>query len=334
MSQKGETNQKKSSNRSKKQSNSKRNTENINESRLEISSYHQETPNSIPDQLKVIIPQEIWDSYSPIRQESFKLILSNPNSFFYRNRPPGEFQIKGGFTDEERELFFKRVYFFREVLKMKEIRVWGLFAVPLTGRVGYQCSSFYRQCIKEGSIIDDSYSILPDGKLVYKRIGNPPEYDPIRAKTLLEEEAMRHICRIIDEKKDGELIVHSSERSLAPKRILNTNYPDEIYYHAAKAMVENDLTEEESEYERPIIFPEDVQTPVHFALDPISNKPILIPMLDINSGIVMDKKSWINVFDGKASSPYITYAPDIYSLIEITDENFGEFEEFINNIPY
>lgn len=38
----------------------------------------------------------------------------------------------------------------------------------IPGRVGYQCSNFYRQLIKEGEIKDENYSFDRNGKLVFK----------------------------------------------------------------------------------------------------------------------------------------------------------------------
>lgn len=38
----------------------------------------------------------------------------------------------------------------------------------IPGRVGYQCSNFYRQLIKEGEIKDDNYTFDKTGKLVFK----------------------------------------------------------------------------------------------------------------------------------------------------------------------
>lgn len=38
----------------------------------------------------------------------------------------------------------------------------------IPGRVGYQCSNFYRQLIKEGEIRDDNYRVNKEGKLVFQ----------------------------------------------------------------------------------------------------------------------------------------------------------------------
>ena len=40
--------------------------------------------------------------------------------------------------------------------------------MQIPGRVGYQCSNFYRQLIKEGVIHDENYSFDENGKLVFK----------------------------------------------------------------------------------------------------------------------------------------------------------------------
>lgn len=40
--------------------------------------------------------------------------------------------------------------------------------MKIPGRVGYQCSNFYRQLIKEGKIHDDNYSFDSKGKLVFR----------------------------------------------------------------------------------------------------------------------------------------------------------------------
>lgn len=39
--------------------------------------------------------------------------------------------------------------------------------MQIPGRVGYQCSNFYRQLIKEGEIKDENYVKNKDGKYVF-----------------------------------------------------------------------------------------------------------------------------------------------------------------------
>ena len=121
----------------------------------------------IPEDLKIYVTQEIWDGWSPIRRESFMQIIKNPNTFFYRNRPPGDPQKYGPFTAEEESQFLERLKYFREELNIND-GLWGLFSVPIKGRVGYQCSNFYRLLIKNKKVEDDRYEVQEDGKLKYQ----------------------------------------------------------------------------------------------------------------------------------------------------------------------
>lgn len=53
---------------------------------------------------------------------------------------------------------------------MKEVGVngqWGIFSRAIPGRVGYQCSNFYRQLIESGKVHDPNYVVDSNGKLRY-----------------------------------------------------------------------------------------------------------------------------------------------------------------------
>lgn len=100
-----------------------------------------------------------FEGWSEARIRAWQLKDKNPNAYYYRFNDPGVEQRNGKWKkvrviprtsacslnpsnhlplQEERELFFKRV---------KEIGVngqWGIFSMVIPGRVGYQCSNFYR----------------------------------------------------------------------------------------------------------------------------------------------------------------------------------------------
>lgn len=161
----------------------------------------------IPNNLKVYVSQEIWSSWSNIRRDSFKQIIKNPNSFFYRNRPPGEPQKYGPFTQAEEKIFVQRLKYFREELGIKD-GLWGYFAVPLEGRVGYQCSNYYRKMIQDGKIRDDNYEVMPDGKLRYTFGGNKFSINSVPTDVIekLQEEAFAFIKQCFDNAKgEGEI---------------------------------------------------------------------------------------------------------------------------------
>jgi hypothetical protein len=50
---------------------------------------------------------------------------------------------------------------------------WGVFSQAIPGRVGYQCSNFYRQLIESGQIKDPNYIVDEKGKahFIFKNKG-------------------------------------------------------------------------------------------------------------------------------------------------------------------
>ena len=54
--------------------------------------------------------------------------------------------------------------------------------MQIPGRVGYQCSNYYRQLIKEGEIKDENYTFDKNGKLVFRFRDKEGKSTPIRQK--------------------------------------------------------------------------------------------------------------------------------------------------------
>ena len=88
------------------------------------------------------ITEEVWNNISPCRQVTFKTMFSNPNGFFYRNKPPGQQAFKGNWTEEEKIEFHKRFQLFEHFGFVNQ--KWGLFSVTLT-RYGYSCAMFFKE---------------------------------------------------------------------------------------------------------------------------------------------------------------------------------------------
>ena len=77
-------------------------------------------------------PEKIFEGWSDARVRAYQQIETKPNSYYYRFNAPGEKQRNGPWTQEERELFFKRLN------EMGADGQWGIFAMAIPGRVGYQ----------------------------------------------------------------------------------------------------------------------------------------------------------------------------------------------------
>ena len=96
--------------------------------------------------------------WSEARKRAYQLKDQNPNAYYYRFNDVGEEQGNGAWTKAEVKQFLKR---------LKEVGAngqWGIFAMGVPGRVGYQCSNFYRKLVEKGEIKDPNYVIGEDGK--------------------------------------------------------------------------------------------------------------------------------------------------------------------------
>lgn len=100
--------------------------------------------------------------WSDARKKAWKNRKTSQNAYFYRFNVPGQPQKNGKWTKAEHELFMKRVLNFGVNDK------WGIFSKAIPGRVGYQCSNYWRGLVKDGDVTDPNY--FYDGKkLHFKR---------------------------------------------------------------------------------------------------------------------------------------------------------------------
>ena len=112
------------------------------------------------------VNKEEWDTWSDAHKQSYVKQKENPNTYLYRNLPPGETQRNGPWTPEEHRLFLKRLHEIREQ-GISEGK-WGIFSMKIPGRVGYQCANYYRKLLQTGKVHDEFYRKDPDGTLHFK----------------------------------------------------------------------------------------------------------------------------------------------------------------------
>lgn len=125
-------------------------------------------------------PEKAFEGWSEARIRAYQMIDENPNSYYYRFNAPGEVQRRGQwskvshvvygishaysyihFIQEEQKLFYKRL---DEVGANGQ---WGIFSMAIPGRVGYQCSNFYRLLVETKQIHDPNYVLDERGKAHY-----------------------------------------------------------------------------------------------------------------------------------------------------------------------
>ncbi|KAJ6227145.1 zinc finger cchc domain-containing protein [Anaeramoeba flamelloides] len=105
--------------------------------------------------------------WSGAKLKSWKNRRINPNTFYYRFKDPGKFQDMGDWSELSKKQWIDRYNEFKSN-GWKIGHAWGLFSKKVNGRVGYQCSNYYRRLLKEGVLEDPSYGIDTDG--VFRQI--------------------------------------------------------------------------------------------------------------------------------------------------------------------
>ncbi|KAI9319034.1 hypothetical protein BX666DRAFT_2018292 [Dichotomocladium elegans] len=106
-------------------------------------------------------PEKAFEGWSQARIRAYQMIDENPNSYYYRFNAPGEVQRKGQWSDHEKKLFIQRLS------QVGATGQWGIFAMEIPGRVGYQCSTFYRFLVETGEVHDPNYVLDEKGKAHY-----------------------------------------------------------------------------------------------------------------------------------------------------------------------
>ncbi|KNC48070.1 uncharacterized protein AMSG_04301 [Thecamonas trahens ATCC 50062] len=111
--------------------------------------------------LDAALAQGNTEGWSAARVHAYEQIGTNPNAYYYRFNAPGEKQGRGKFSAEEHALFMARL------AEVGAAGQWGIFAMGIPGRVGYQCANYYRQLIERGIVSDPDYEIDDLGKAHY-----------------------------------------------------------------------------------------------------------------------------------------------------------------------
>ncbi|ETO25354.1 hypothetical protein RFI_11783, partial [Reticulomyxa filosa] len=95
--------------------------------------------------------KDTYDGWSAARIKAYQDRKQRPNAYYYRFNEEGEQQKTGLWADEEHALFMKRL------IEMGANVQWGVFSMTIPGRVGYQCSNYYRDLVKKKWVIDSNY---------------------------------------------------------------------------------------------------------------------------------------------------------------------------------
>ena len=267
-------------------------------------------PSTIPPTPKGVSDAE-WRSWSDIHRKSYLCGMKDPNAFLYRNCPPGVQRKTGPWSEEEKKMFLKR---------LKEIRgnkdtidgKWGIFSLGVPGRVGYQCSNFYRLLISNGELHDSRYIIGDDGKLHHTS-----HLHPERAS-----KPSRPAAPPPPKKKKSKPV-----QRLSPKAVQSL-----IFHFVGKEKGKAHEVEEGefppilSRYERWAL-----QNPLPDVIDQITGEIIKVPTISPD-GYVLDYNTWINSLKTKNENPFTRKHVTKRDLVVLTLDNIDSYRDSIINL--
>jgi len=287
------------------------------------------------------------NEWSEARKKAYKAIKQNPNTYHYRFNKPGEAQAKGAWTTDEHKRFMELL------LEKGANKNWGLFSMHIKGRVGYQCSNYYRLLVKNIKIWDPNYWY--DGKLLhFKRncersdawmkfaftvledtsgvFGEPPAQHPKRPTELASPEEVARIALegFPDEPPEGFKSKSKDSKRKSKKRKAPVKWTrkavqepedddaDLDVYFAALAAVP-------AKTESDIVFPR--------FIDPFTKCEITTPAIS-PYGHVCEYDTWTKVLRTPGvidTCPFTRKHVTRRQLVKLTKENIDEFEDKIIN---
>lgn len=257
-----------------------------------------------------------FEGWSEARIRAWQLKDKNPNAYYYRFNDPGVEQRNGTWNKEERALFFQRV---------EEIGVngqWGIFSMVIPGRVGYQCSNFYRHLVETGQVVDPNYVIDEKGKAHYlfskgicKHTKSHKRKDPDDAPQVkVKQQGKKRKGRTQKKKKGKEEDEDAHEE-------------DDDEYVPPSSLKKQKGDDEEDEEARKN------ENPLPGFLDPITLEEVERPAI-APSGHVMDYKSWSRCLSSNGGLCPLTKQPlKKRDLVILTWKNIHEYNDRIVNWP-
>lgn len=243
---------------------------------------------------KGVSPEE-WSTWSDARKHSYLQMRENPNSYLYRNLPPGEVQKNGKWSKEETKLFLERLEEFHK-MGIYEGK-WGIFSQKIPGRVGYQCSNYYRKLILDGVIKDDLYRKDADGNIHFKD------------RQSYQKKSWRAI--------NGEPI--------ETQKASDNDHDDN----------DNDDEEEQTfNYKGKLVgFYKNMAmlNPLKDKSDFITGEIIQVPAISPD-GSVLDYNTWLNLLKTTKQDPFTLKHVNKRQLVILTFDNYDEYKDKIKHI--
>ncbi|KAJ3273008.1 hypothetical protein HDV01_004914 [Terramyces sp. JEL0728] len=273
-------------------------------------------------------PSKIYEGWSEARIKAYQQIHTKPNTYYYRFNVPGEKQGSGAWSKEEKELFFKR---------LKDVGAdgqWGIFSIAIPGRVGYQCSNFYRHLLKTGEVVDENYSIDENGELHYLFGKKDGKEGSVRVHTKKNKNYIELDPPVPKPPKiKREPKVKEPRKPKEPKQSKRKRkqHDDSDWEHFDEDASGSYNTWSTSRSRSKI--ENDILNPLPGMIDPITLQPIIKPAMS-PYGHVMGYDTWLRCLSSKEQKnicPMTKNPLTKRELVILTFENIDEYRDKIVN---
>ncbi|RHZ67009.1 hypothetical protein Glove_303g36 [Diversispora epigaea] len=289
--------------------------------------------------------EKAFEGWSEARIKAYKAIDTKPNTYYYRFNAPGEEQKKGQWTKEEEELFFQR---------LKDIGSdgqWGIFSMTIPGRVGYQCSNFYRLLIETGRVKDPNYVLDEKGKAHYlfstknKKTGETERTFRTHTKhgsggARTRTPSSVTTTRSTPTKKKRKTVKNNKKRSFASDdEDDDLDYDDSGSYTlkswntTKRTRAQASSSKETSNYDDKMEEIED-DNPLPDFIDPITLEVVVKPAIS-PYGHVMGYDSWVRCLSSEAKKnicPLTKKPLSKRELVILTKDNIDQYRSKIVNL--
>eukprot|EP00123_Amoebidium_parasiticum_P006181 comp17201_c0_seq1/m.16131 comp17201_c0_seq1/g.16131 ORF comp17201_c0_seq1/g.16131 comp17201_c0_seq1/m.16131 type:complete len:528 (-) comp17201_c0_seq1:483-2066(-) len=275
--------------------------------------------------------EEAMKDWSPARKQAYKLIDENPNAYYYRFNAPGEEQRNGAWTKEEQELFMSRL------AECGADGQWGIFSMKIPGRVGYQCSNYYRSLIEKKKIVDPNYFLDEKGKCRYlfkkkgeteqsvrrfkrkNKDGSDDEESPRKEKKPRARKSSPKPKKKGKGKRRGSDDDSDSDVDDDNMTADKFNYkPDRSFYTTKRLRLKHGELNEEDMAEAP--------NPLPGVVDPITLMEVVMPAVS-PTGHVMSYSSWLQCLENSDKCPLTKQPLKKEQLVILTPENIDMYRD-------
>ena len=262
----------------------------------------------LDDALKQRAATDITTGWSEARIKAWDGREKNENAYFYRFNAPGETQSNNHWSDGEHAMFMETLMKCNGKSGTEPGKcdyVWGIFSKCIPGRVGYQCSNYYRTLVKLGTVEDKNYTVDNQGVMRFNfKTGGLPSKPTKKRPSPNPKLSKQPAAKKPKFKKKGK-----------------QNDDDKPFYRSVKVQPRNSGCNAKTEdvLDEPLVLPG--------FMDPLTRTQVEQPAIS-PYGHVCGYETWCRVLrnaDSKDTCPFTRQLLRRRDLVKLTHKNVDEF---------